>query len=214
MKEKRTYYLGLMAGILLLTFLVPVMIRAASRAFISRIAPAAVEAETEEGDDRYRVMEGYTEADGDFSGHAGTAEDSGTVEAGISDGDWEEHEHDPALVQKELQQQKEQTDESLAAYLKKQDPAFSESRAGMLEAFAEGRESNLTKAVADHLYGTYGALYDISAIDVVDFIGDNSAELTCQIKVTAMIGEKAYSEYYFATYNKAYDFYSIYVYHE
>ena len=84
----------------------------------------------------------------------------------------------------------------------------------MLEAFASGREDALTKAVADHLYGTYGSLYDISAIDVVDFVDDNKTELTCQIRVKAMIGKKEYSEYYFATYNKVYDFYSIYAYHE
>ena len=57
-------------------------------------------------------------------------------------------------------------------------------------------------------------MYDISAIDVVDFIDDTTTELTCQIMVTAKIGSREYSEYYFATYNKTYDFYSIYAYHE
>ena len=102
----------------------------------------------------------------------------------------------------------------MAQYLEKQDPILSESRSGMLEAFAGGRESDLKKAVADHLYGTYGTLYDISTINVVDFIDDNSTELTCQIQVTAKIGKREYSEYYYATYNKAYEFYSIYAYHE
>ena len=137
------------------------------------------------------------------------------VDGHAEDGaDGDEPEHDPDLAQKELQERKEQTDSDLSDYLKKQDPEFTESRAGMLEAFASGREGALTKAVADHLYGTYGSLYDISAIDVVDFIDDNKTELTCQIKVTAMIGSREYSEYYFATYNKVYGFYSIYAYHE
>ena len=48
----------------------------------------------------------------------------------------------------------------------------------------------------------------------MDFIDDNSTELTCQIQVTAKIGKREYSEYYYATYNKAYEFYSIYAYHE
>ena len=212
MKNRKGYYLVMMAGILVLAFLVPVIIRAGSRAFISRFAPAAVEAETEKVNDRYRVMEGFTEADGgeQFSKQPGSGESSQT---GANE-EVEQHEHDPDLVRKELQIRKEQTDEDLASYLEKQDPVLSESRSGMLEAFAGGRESDLKKAVADHLYGTYGALYDISTINVVDFIDDNSTELTCQIQVTAKIGKREYSEYYYATYNKAYEFYSIYAYHE
>ena len=42
------------------------------------------------------------------------------------------------MVKKELQQQKEQTDNDLSAYLKKQDPVFTESRNGMLEAGLSG----------------------------------------------------------------------------
>ena len=215
MKDKKMYYLTLMAGIALFTFLVPVLIKAGSRAFISRFAPgaSAQENETEAEDDRYRVMEGFTEAEGNTVSSAVSGVEGGDFsDASASQGD--EPEHDPDLVRKELQERKEQTDGELAAYLKKQDPVFTESRNGMLEAFAGGREADLTKAVADHLYGTYGALYDISAIDVVDFVDDNKTELTCQIRVKAMIGKKEYSEYYFATYNKVYDFYSIYAYHE
>ncbi len=213
MKDRKMYYLMMMAGILILTFMVPVLIRAASRAFISRFAPAAAEAQTEKEDDRYLVMEGFTETENDLLLSDPT--DAGRNEStAASDGDDAQHEHDPDLVRKQLQQQKERTDTELSSYLSRQDPAFSESRSGMLEAFAKGRETALTKAVADHLYGTYGDLYDISAIDVVDFIDDTTTELTCQIMVTAKIGSREYSEYYFATYNKTYDFYSIYAYHE
>ena len=59
MKNRKGYYLLMMAGILTFAFLVPVIIRAASGAFISRFAPAAVEAETEITDDRYRVNKNY-----------------------------------------------------------------------------------------------------------------------------------------------------------
>ena len=212
MKDRKMYYLTMMAGILILTFLVPVIIRAASRAFINRFAPDAAQEQTEADEDRYRVMEGYAETEDD--GRSPEISSSGrNSETGDKNSD-EQHEHDPDLVRKELQEQKEQTDTELSSYLRRQKPALSESRAGMLEAFAEGREEALTKAVADHLYGAYGSLYDISAIDVVDFIDDNKTELTCQIMVTAKIGSREYSEYYFATYNKAYDFYSIYAYHE
>ena len=55
----------MMAGILILTFLVPVIIRAASRAFINRFAPAAAQEQTEADEDRYRVMEGYAETEDD-----------------------------------------------------------------------------------------------------------------------------------------------------
>ena len=211
MKNRKGYYLVMMAGILAFAFLVPVIIRAASGVFISRFAPAAVEEETEKMNDRYRAMEGFTEADGSqqFSEQPGSGENSQT-----GANEEELHEHDPDLVRKELQQRKEQTDEDLAGYLEKQDPALTESRSGMLEVFAGGREKDLKKAVADHLYGTYGSLYDISTINVVDFIDDNNTELTCQIQVTAKIGKREYSEYYYATYNKAYEFYSIYAYHE
>ena len=212
MKDRKMYYLTMMAGILILTFLVPVIIRAASRAFINRFAPDAAQEQTEADEDRYRVVEGYAETEDD--GRSPEISSSGrNSETGDKNSD-EQHEHDPDLVRKELQEQKEQTDTELSSYLRRQNPALSESRAGMLEAFAEGREEALTKAVADHLYGTYGSLYDISAIDVVDFIDDNKTELTCQIMVTAKIGSREYSEYYFATYNKVYDFYSIYAYHE
>ena len=212
MKDRKMYYLTMMAGILILTFLVPVIIRAASRVFINRFAPDAAQEQTEADEDRYRVVEGYAETEDD--GRSPEISSSGrNSETGDKNSD-EQHEHDPDLVRKELQEQKEQTDTELSSYLRRQNPALSESRAGMLEAFAEGREEALTKAVADHLYGTYGSLYDISAIDVVDFIDDNKTELTCQIMVTAKIGSREYSEYYFATYNKVYDFYSIYAYHE
>ena len=213
MKDKKMYYLTLMAGILLFTFLVPVLIRAGSRAFISRFAPGVNAGENETEAEGYRVMEGYTEAEDGQEPGTGTVS-TGNTGTADDDGNTDEPEHDPDLVKKELQERKEQTDSDLSAYLKKQDPVFSESRNGMLEAFTDGREDALTKAVADHLYGTYGALYDISAIDVVDFVDDNKTELTCQIRVKAMIGKKEYSEYYFATYNKVYDFYSIYAYHE
>ena len=212
MKDRKMYYLTMMAGILILTFLVPVIIRAASRAFIHRFAPAVAQEQTEADEELYRVMEGFAETEDD--GRSPEISSSGrSSETGEKNSD-EQYEHDPDLVRKELQEQKEQTDTELSSYLLRQKPALSESRAGMLEAFAEGREEALTKAVADHLYGTYGSLYDISAIDVVDFIDDNKTELTCQIMVTAKIGSREYSEYYFATYNKVYDFYSIYAYHE
>ena len=207
MKDKKMYYLTLMAGILLFTFLVPVLIRTGSRAFISRFAPGVGAEENETEAEGYRVMEGYTEAE--ENPLPGT-----DIASSAPDGSADEPEHDPDLAKKELQERKEQTDEDLSTYLKKQDPVFTESRNGMLEAFASGREDALIKAVADHLYGTYGSLYNISAIDVVDFVDDNKTELTCQIRVKAMIGKKEYSEYYFATYNKVYDFYSIYAYHE
>lgn len=54
--NKGKYYILMMAGILILTFLVPVIIRAASRAFINRFAPAAAQAQTEADEDRYRVI--------------------------------------------------------------------------------------------------------------------------------------------------------------
>ena len=49
--RKMSYYVTMMAIILLLTFLVPVMIRAASKAFIGRFAPDVAEAETEDKDE-------------------------------------------------------------------------------------------------------------------------------------------------------------------
>ena len=61
--NKGKYYILMMAGILILTFLVPVIFRAASRAFINRFALAAAQAQTEADEDRYRVMEGFTESD-------------------------------------------------------------------------------------------------------------------------------------------------------
>ena len=51
-------------------------------------------------------------------------------------------------------------------------------------------------------------------LEVMHGFNEDASELTCQIKVTAVTRGKEYSEYYFATYNKAYDFYSIYAYHE
>ena len=65
MKDRKMYYLTMMAGILILTFLVPVIIRAASRAFINRFAPDAAQEQTEADEDRYRVMEGYAETEDD-----------------------------------------------------------------------------------------------------------------------------------------------------
>ena len=63
MKDRKMYYLTMMAGILILTFLVPVIIRAASRAFIHRFAPAAAQEQTEADEELYRVMEGFAETE-------------------------------------------------------------------------------------------------------------------------------------------------------
>ena len=213
MKRKWTYYITLMAGILIFTILVPLLIRAAATAFIGRFAPDAGTEEAETGIDDYRTAEGFTEAEGNGSGEGAAEPGSGSAENNPIPANTD-YEHDPDLMKSELQKQKEQTDTNLSDYLAGQSPELSESRNGMLEAFVGDRQEAFIKAVADHLYGTYGSLFDITKIDVVDFIADNDTELTCQVKVTAVIGEKEYSEYYFCTFNKAYGFYGVYAYHE
>ena len=104
MKDRKMYYLTMMAGIMILTFLVPVIIGAASRAFINRFAPDAAQEQTEADEDRYRVMEGYAETEVD--GRSPEISSSGrNSETGEKNSD-EHHEHDPDLVRKELQEQK------------------------------------------------------------------------------------------------------------
>ena len=117
MKEKKTYYLIMMALVLLLTFMVPVLIKAGSSAFIRRFAPNAVPETETEGGEQLRVMEGYTEAEKPLS-------ESEPLDFGKDAGpdDVEVDEVDPEQNRDQLQAKKEQMDNELSSYLKKQNP--------------------------------------------------------------------------------------------
>ena len=69
-------------------------------------------------------------------------------------------------------------------------------------------------AVADHMYSVYGDSIEVSSIDIADFISDDDSQVSCQILVHAGSGGDEELAYYMASYNKQYDFYSIYAYQE
>ena len=218
MKDKRTYYALLMTGIAAFTILVPFLIKASSGAFIKAFAPGSIE----------DAKKDETESEGTYTlwGFEQTEADEVILEqdeAPLIDPEEEKAETDEntglALDREDsrkddLQKKKEEEDEKRSSYVQSQRAELSESRSGMLEIFALDGGDALSRAVADHLYSAYGDLYEIRRIDVVDFISETKEEITCQIKVVAAIGEKEYEEYFFTTYNRTYDFYSVYAYHE
>ena len=217
MKNKKTYYALLMAGIAAFTILVPFLIKASSGAFIKAFAPGSIE----------DAKKDETESEGTYTlwGYEQTEADESIPkqdEASLIDPEekTETDENTDLALDREdprkddLQKRKEEEDDRRSSYVQSQRAELSESRSGMLEIFALDGGDALSRAVADHLYSAYGDLYEIRRIDVVDFISETKEEITCQIKVVAAIGEKEYEEYFFTTYNRTYDFYSVYAYHE
>lgn len=103
-------------------------------------------------------------------------------------------------------------DKKLEIYREKMSPTLSEIKEGAADAFVGDREQQFFTAVADYIFSLYGDRLSVTRIDVVELVKDNETELVYQIEVFASDGSKEYSELFISSYNKEWDFYSIYSY--
>ena len=112
------------------------------------------------------------------------------------------------------QKKKEVYDQQLSKYEESFHPKITESRKGLYEQFIGDREKAFDDALADHLYSVYGHSFEATKVYLTDAVGEDDEELTFQIQVFITYEGDEYHDYYFCRYNKVYDFYSVYAYHE
>ena len=112
------------------------------------------------------------------------------------------------------QQKKEVYDNQLSKYEESFHPKITESRKGLYEQFIGDREKAFDDALADHLYSVYGHSFEATKVYLTDAVGEDDEEITFQIQVFITYEGDEYHDYYFCRYNKVYDFYSVYAYHE
>lgn len=103
-------------------------------------------------------------------------------------------------------------DKKLETFREKMKPDLSETKTGAADAFVGDRKQQFFTAVADYVFSLYGDSLSITRIDVVELVKENETELTYQIEVFASDGDREYSEAFISSYNKEWDFYSIYSY--
>lgn len=103
-------------------------------------------------------------------------------------------------------------EKELEAYRKKQNPQLLETQKGAADAFVAERKTEFIAAISDHIFSLYGESLVITGIELIEQVKETEEELVYQIEVFVADGEKKYSELFLSSYNKEWDFYSIYSY--
>lgn len=103
-------------------------------------------------------------------------------------------------------------DQNLKTYREKMQPDLSETTDGAVNIFVGERKPQFFTAVADYVFSLYGDSLSVTRIDVIELVKDSDTELVYQIEVFASEGGREYSELFISSYNKEWDFYSIYSY--
>lgn len=212
-KKKLIRYALILAGILALTIFLPLVIRAGSDLIVNRIlrfqeegtveTEAEILEEAEEGHSSFR-LDGLSQTEYISFGEAGA--ENGMQNSAQAGGTPWENGSSPGREQA----QKTNLDEKLQAYRESFHPVVKGTKSGLYEIFIGDREAAFITAVADYMFSVYGGSLQIDEIDIADFISNDENEAACQILVRA--GDDM--SYYYASYNKKHDFYSIYAYQE
>lgn len=103
-------------------------------------------------------------------------------------------------------------EQELETYRKSIQPDLSETHEGTVGAFVGERKEEFITAIADYVFSIYGDSLLVTRIDVIELVKDDETEMVYQIEVFATEGGKEYSELFISSYNKEWDFYSIYPY--
>lgn len=106
--------------------------------------------------------------------------------------------------------QKDTYEEGLKKYRLSMKPELAEREEGAVETFIGERQEQFFAAVADRLYPFYGDQLTISKIEIVERIKETGTELVYQIQLFSQMGTKEYAELFLCTYQKEWDFYSLY----
>lgn len=218
-KKKIIWYAALIVGISVLSIMGPKIIHHASGMLLQRIG-AGDSRETEET--RLTESEGMmtsfgvpeTEAENETEkASLAGKESSGNDSAGAktSSGSASLSEKSTAASD---QKKKDAYDRQLSRYEESFHPKITESRKGLYDEFIGDREKAFDDALADHLYSVYGHSFEATKVYLTDAVGEDDEEITFQIQVFITYEGDEYHDYYFCRYNKVYDFYSVYAYHE
>lgn len=103
-------------------------------------------------------------------------------------------------------------EKELEVYREKQAPKILETQKGAADDFIASRKTGFISAVADHIFSLYGSGLTITGVDLIEQVKDTEEELVYQIEVFVTDGERKYSELFLSSYNKEWDYYSIYSY--
>ena len=206
-KKKIIWYAALIVGISILSIMGPKLIHRASGMLLEKIGSGDRE-ETEET--RQTESEDMMVSFGIPETEAGTeAEESPSAGSGVSG-----NEASAKTTAASDQKKKEVYDQQLSKYEESFHPKITESRKGLYEQFIGDREKAFDDALADHLYSVYGHSFEATKVYLTDAVGEDDEEVTFQIQVFITYEGDEYHDYYFCRYNKVYDFYSVYAYHE
>ncbi len=209
-RKKMIRYMIALICIILSGALLPYVIRAGADILVGRIQEMRQddpETETEEGSGTISSGPGYT-----FGGIDQKKDEDDKAKlpgSGLTG-----KEGAGQTTEERIQEKKTKLDKNLQDYRDSFHPKVQGTKSGLYEIFIKDREAAFLMAVADHMYSVYGDSIEVSSIDIADFISDDDSQVSCQILVHAGSGEDEELAYYMASYNKQYDFYSIYAYQE
>lgn len=209
-RKKMIRYMIALICIILSGALLPYVIRAGTEILVGRIQEMRQddpETETEEGSEIISYDHGYS-----FDG-IDQKKDEDDKDA-LPGSDFTRKESIGETTEERIQEKKTKLDKNLQDYRDSFHPKVQGTKSGLYEIFIKDREAAFLMAVADHMYSVYGDSIEVGRIDIADFISDDDSQVSCQILIHAGSGEDEELAYYMASYNKQYDFYSIYAYQE
>ena len=228
-KKKIIWYAALIVGISILSIMGPKLIHRASSMLLERIGGGNGE-ETEETrqTESEGLMASFGIAETEAETEAEGSPSAGSETSGNENSSNEDPEKDSSggrtssgstsAAEKTTaasdQKKKEVYDRQLSKYEESFHPKITESRKGLYDGLIGDKEKAFDDALADHLYSVYGHSFEATKVYLTDVVGEDDEEITFQIQVFITYEGDEYHDYYFCRYNKVYDFYSVYAYHE
>lgn len=218
-KKKIIWYAALIVGISALSIMAPKLIHRASGMLLQRIGAGDSRqteetglTESEEMMTSFGIPETEAETETEKASPSGK-EGSGNGESGAETPSGSASSSGKSTAASD-QKKKDAYDRQLSRYEKSFHPKITESRKGLYDEFIGDREKAFDDALADHLYSVYGHSFEATRVYLTDAVGEDDEEITFQIQVFITYDGDEYHDYYFCRYNKVYDFYSVYAYHE
>lgn len=196
-KETILKLVGILALILLLSFLLPQVITFLGEYLSSQImknAKTEVSYETEE---------------------------SGYIASTLPLEEWEPYPDDdmevpilpiPEDAMIKNREEKLSYDEGLEHYRMQVQPEYLDQTQTAEELFIADRTVQFNFAIADQLYSLYGEKYQVEQVVFWEQVRDTPEEISYQMEVIVREEDEFYSELFIGSYNKVLDYYSLYGY--
>lgn len=198
-KKEIQRYVVIIAAIFLISALIPAAIGAVTDRLVGQIQMGQVdEAQSEESEEAGKMSVMLSDS---AKGQLNSSKEEENEAASL-----------PSAVEGIILDTEDSYERELEVYRKHMQPELSETKKGAAADFVGERKQQFFTAVADYIFSLYGDSLSVIKIDVIEQVKDNETELVYQIKVFAIDGNKEYSEQFISSYNKEWDFYSIYSY--